>query len=212
MDRVFAGLEAKYPQEAAMKNGHAEFLSQTGQRERAMATWRAAEQLDPKNAVVLDHLGDNALAAGEVKKAARYYARAVESAPDDAAYQFSYANVAFLFRHDLHDAAHPDSESMLQEALTHFAEAVRLEPLNIDYARALAETYYALGKPDWNEALQAWRHLYDISPEKDFALVNVARVQLKLGRKKEARTSLEKVKNGGFDRVKGKLLEQAAEK
>jgi tetratricopeptide (TPR) repeat protein len=181
LDRVFADLEAKYPGDAAIANGHAEFLWNTG---------------------------EYSFAAGDVKKAAGYYARAVSNAPDNAAYQFGYANVAFLFRHDLHDATHPDSESMLVDALRHFREAARLEPLNVEYVRAFAETFYSLDKPDWHEALLAWQHLSDISPEKDFALLNLARVYMQLGNKPEARASLAHMQDPKFARLKERLSER----
>jgi tetratricopeptide (TPR) repeat protein len=208
LERIFTDLEAKYPRDATIQNGHAEFLWSTGEHERAVEKWLAAEKRDPHNAVVLDHLGGSALAIGEVKKAAGYYARAVSSAPEKAAYHFSYANLVFLFRHELHDAAHPESDSRVAEALQHFAEASRLEPLNADYARAFAEAYYTVAEPDWGAALRAWQHLYEISPQKDFALLNLARVQMKLGRKPEARASLTQVQDPRFARLKARLSER----
>ena len=90
--------------------------------------------------MVLDHLAGSFLGAGEVKKAADYFARAIQSTPENAKYHFNYANVAFLFRHELHDAAHPNSDAMIDEAMKHFAEAARLQPLNAEYTRAFAET------------------------------------------------------------------------
>ena len=208
MDGAFAELEMKYPQNAAIVNGHAEFLWSTEEHARAVEKWGAAEKMDPNNAAVLDHLGDVAFGMGEVKKAADYYERAVRIAPNNAAYHFGYANVVFLFRHDLHDATHLDSDSLLDESLKHFSEASRLEPLNTSYARAFAETYYSIPKPDWSEALKAWRHLYDISAQKDFALLNLARVHMKLGNKPEARASLAEIQDPKFDRVKARLKER----
>lgn len=208
MDGIFAGLETKYPQSAAIVNGHAEFLWSVEEHARAVEKWQAAEKLDANFAPALDHLGDVAFGAGEVRKAADYYARAVRNAPNNATYHFGYANVVFLFRHELHDATHRDSDSLLDEALQHFAEASRLEPLNADYARTLAETFYVLPKPDWNEALKAWRHFYDISPQKDFALLNLARVHMKLGNKPEARANLAEIQDPRFDRLKARLKER----
>ncbi|EDY22221.1 hypothetical protein CfE428DRAFT_0346 [Chthoniobacter flavus Ellin428] len=208
MEHIFADLDAKYPRDAAIWNGHAEFLWETGDHNRAVKTWQEAEKIDPNNGVVLDHLGGNAVAVGEVKQAAEYYARAIHSAPDKADYHFSYANVVFLFRHDLHDAAHPDSDSRIAEALQHFAEAVRLQPLNAEYARAFAETFYSLPQPDWQAALKAWQHLCEISTQKDFALVNIARVHMKLGNKPEARAALAQVQDPKFARMKGRLSER----
>ncbi|MEI9894024.1 MAG: tetratricopeptide repeat protein [Chthoniobacter sp.] len=208
LDRVFRDLEAKYPRDATIKNGHAEFLWSIGEHRHAAEAWLEAEKLDPHNAVVLDHLGGSAFAEGDVKRAASYYARAVGSAPDNASYHFSYANLIFLFRHDLHDAAHPESDNLLDEALQQFAEAARLEPLNTDYVRAFAETFYSVPKPDWREALKAWQHLSDISPAKDFALLNLARVHMKLGNKPEARANLALVQDPKFDRLKARLIER----
>ena len=208
MERIYTDLEVKYPRDPAIWNGHAEFLWSIDERHRAVEAWLAAEKLDPANAAVLDHLGGSFLAAGEVKKSAGYYARAAASAPDNAAYHFAYANIAFLFRHDLHDATHPDSESVLNEALKQFSEAVRLQPLNADYARAFAETFYTISKPDWHAALQAWQHFHEISPQKDFAFINLARVQMKLGNKDEARASLAQVQGSEFARIKARLSER----
>jgi len=208
MQQVFADLDAKYPRDAAIRNAHAEFLWETGDRNRAVKTWREAEKIDPNNGAVLDHLGGSAVADGEIQQAAEYYARAIHSTPDNADYHFRYANVVFLFRHDLHDTTHPDSDSRIAEALHHFAEAVRLQPLNAEYARAFAETFYSVPQPDWHTALQAWQHLYDISTEKDFALVNIARVHMKLGNKPEARAALARVQDPKFTRMKGRLSER----
>jgi tetratricopeptide (TPR) repeat protein len=210
LERIYTHLEAKYPDAASIKNGHAEFLSSRGERRRAVDTWLAAEKLDPNNGVILDHLGGSFLDVGEVKKAANYFVRAIQSSPENAKYHFNYANVAFLFRHELHDPAHPDSDSMSDEAMKHFAEAARLQPLNAEYARAFAETFYLLTKPDWHAALQAWQHFYDVSPLKDFASVNLARVQLKLGQKTEAQASLDRVQSPEFQALKARLSAQAA--
>lgn len=208
MERIFADLDAKYPQDVTIKNGHAEFLWNVGEHNRAVKLWQEAEKLDPNNGAVLFHLGGNAVAIGDAKKAADYYARAVKSAPTNAGYHFSYANVVFLFRHDLHDAAHPESDSLIDEALKHFGEAARLDPMNAEYARGFAETYYSAPQPDWREALKAWQHFYDISAQKDFALLNLARVHLKLGNKPEARAALAQVQDPKYARLKGRLSER----
>jgi len=208
METVYAGLVAKYPKDAAVRNGQAEFFWNEGKRDRAVETWQAAEQLDPKNAVVLDHLGDCHLGNGEAKKAAGYYARATASAPANPAYHYSYANVAYIFRHELLDVDHPDAAAVLRLALHHFGEASRLEPLNIEYARAYAETFYTMPDPDWPTALQAWQHFYEITPGKDFALLNLARVHMKLGHKPQARESLSQIKSPEYDRIKTRLRER----
>lgn len=208
LERVYVELGTRFPRDAAIKNAHGEFLWTRGEQTRAMQAWLAAEQLAPEDAVVLAHLGDGFLAAGEARKAAGYYARAVKSAPDNAAFHHHYANVAFIFRHELLEAAHPDADSRLREALAHFAEAARLAPLDPEYARAYAETFYSVPQPDWRAALRAWQHFHDISPRKDFALLNLARVQIHLGELPEARASLGRIQSPEFHRLKARLEER----
>lgn len=208
LEKIYAALREKYPADAAVRNAHAEFLRGRGEAERAGGMWEEAVALDPQNAVALDHLAGRWLAAGEVKKSAACYARAVESAPGNAAYRFAFANVTFLFRHELSSAAQPDEAAVLAHALADFAAASRLAPLNPEYARAYAETFYSVPKPDWSEALTAWRHFSEISPQKDFAQANLARVHMKLGQKDAARACLEKIRGAAFQRIKARLRER----
>jgi tetratricopeptide (TPR) repeat protein len=208
LDRFYEELGAKYPADATVKNAHAEWLWTMGEHDRAVDRWLAAEKIDPKNAVVLDHLGGSFLAGGDAKKAAAYYARATASVPENATYHHAYANVAFMFRHELLDAARPDASAMLRHALAHFAEAARLDPLNPEFARAYAETFYTVPDPDWSEALRAWQHVYEISPNRDFALLNIARVQMKLGDKNAAKESLARVQGSEFHGLRNRLRER----
>ncbi len=208
LEKICAELDAKHPRDVAVKNGYAEFLWNSGEQSRALGIWEAALELEPKNAAVLDHLGAGYLAGGEMKKAATFYARAVETAPQNAAARFTLANITFLFRHQLLDAAQPDEAAVLTRALALFAEASRLEPLNAEYARAYAETFYSLPQPDWAAALVAWQHFATISPQKDFAQANLARVHLKLGQKEAARACLEKVQAIEYQRLKIRLTER----
>jgi tetratricopeptide (TPR) repeat protein len=212
MDGIFAGLEQKYPRNGAIKNAYAEFLWSIDQPQRAMETWLAAEKLVPNDAVVLDHLGGGYLAEGDVRKAMSYYLRAVGSAPEDAAAHFSYANVLFIFRHDLLDSTHTDARAVLIEALGEFSEAARLQPNNADYARAFAETFYSIDSPDWHAALAAWEHFYAVTSQKDFALLNLARVHMKLGQKAEARDRLGQIKDPAYARLKERLSQRLESK
>jgi len=142
---------------------------------------------------------------GEIKQAAACFTRASDSAPANASYHFDLANVVFLFRHDLLDATAPDESKLIQRALSHFAEAARLEPLNVEYAKAYGDIFYYLQPPDWTSALAAWNHYLEITPHKDFAYINLARVHLSLGQKAEARADLSQVKGPEFDPLKTRL-------
>jgi tetratricopeptide (TPR) repeat protein len=211
LDQIYAELAAEYPADAQVKNALAESLWDRNERRRAMEQWAAAEKLDPNNAVVLDHLADAWLAEGDVRKSATFAERAVASEPGNAGYHFTLANISFLFRHELADVGQTDSEAVLRKALGHFAEASRLAPGNAEYARAYAETFYGMAKPDWIAALAAWNRYLDLAPKKDFALAHVARVHLKLGQKAAALACLDKIQSSEFQRLKRLIEAQAAQ-
>jgi cytochrome c-type biogenesis protein CcmH/NrfG len=185
-----------------------EYLWDAGEESRALAEWKAAEQLDPKNPRVIEHLAEAATARGEVREAAALYARAVSLAPKNPALHFALANVCFLFRHELIEAAHPDAESRLREALAHFAEAARLAPANADYARAYAESFYAVASPDWQAAIEAWKHVEALTPGQNFSLTHLARVYLKMGHFDAAEDCLRRVQLPEGKAIKARLEEQ----
>lgn len=208
LDQIYADLAVKFPADARVRNALGESLWSRNERDRAMAEWQAAEKLDPKNAVVLDHLADGWLAEGDVRKAAAFASRAVSSEPGNAAYHFALANISFLFRHELTDAAHADSEAVLRRALSNFAEASRLAPANAEYARAYAETFYSVSDPDWQAALAAWTRFFELVPQKDFALMNLGRVHLKLGQKQAALDCLSRIQGTQHEKLKRRIEAQ----
>lgn len=204
MRGIYGDLVKKHPHDLPIRGAFGDFLWNSGDRDAAVGQWRAAEKIDPRNATVLDQLGDALLALGDPKSSLAYYLRAAESQPANASIHFSIANVSFIFRHDL-GREEPDAFRL---ALSHFAEAHRLAPANADYARAYAETYYAAPEPDWAKALQIWEDYLAIAPDKNFALLNVARVQMKLGKSDSARTTLQRVQGAGYERQKLRLIER----
>jgi tetratricopeptide (TPR) repeat protein len=208
LDHVYADLDLKYPHDPAVKSDWAQCLWDRGEKRLAMEKWEAVTKTDPKNSPALSSLGNGYLALGEIKRAAACFTRASESAPANASYHFDLGNVVFLFRHDLLDDAAPNEAGMIQRALGQFAEAARLEPLNVDYAKAYGDTFYYLQPPDWTTALAAWQHYLEITPHKDFAYLNLARVHMKLGQKTDARACLSQVQAPEFDRLKARLNER----
>jgi tetratricopeptide (TPR) repeat protein len=208
LDKAYADMDIKYPNNVAVKDDWAQYLWDRGEKQRAMEKWEALTKLDPKNASALSSLGNGYLTLGEIRRAASCFTRAADSAPANASYHFDLANVVFLFRHDLLDPAAPDERSIIQRALKHFSEAARLEPLNVEYAKAYADTFFFVEPPDWTTALAAWEHYLEITPHKDFAYSNLARIYMKLGQKADARACLAQITSPDFDRLKRRLNER----
>jgi tetratricopeptide (TPR) repeat protein len=204
MRTIYAHLEAQHPKDVPIKNAFAEFLWNAEEHVEAVKRWHAAERLDPQNAVVLDHLGDAYLTAGDVQRSFDYFTRASRVVPSNPLYHLNVANVAFMFRHDL-----PlNEDAALELARREFCEASRLAPASAEYARAYAEIFYNLPHPDWQAALAAWERFRELTTNKDFALVNLARVHMKLGQKAAARACLSSIQGTDFERVKAKLGER----
>ncbi len=204
MRRIYAQLETRYPADAAIKVAHGEFLWNINDRLEAMGKWQAAARIEPANGAVFNHLGGAHLAIGEVRLAYDHFSRAVQNDPTNASYRINLANVAFMFRHELSIS----KERAFEVARREFAEASRLAPSNAEYAQAHAEFFYALPEPDWESALRAWRHFHEVTKDKEFGLINLSRIHLKLGDDASALACFSRLQTPRFDRVKAKILEQ----
>ena len=207
LERIYSELAARHPRDATVRDGYAQFLWNRNERERARREWKAAEELDPKNAAVLQRLADAHLAEGDGPAAARYFQKACDAAPTNARCRYAAGNALYLFRHELVDAATSEVQ-ILETALAHFAAAARLAPLEVEYARAYAETFYGVPKADWETAARAWEHFIEVTPNKDFGYANLARVRLKMGQHDAAFGCLDMIHGSDFVRLKANLREQ----
>lgn len=198
-----------HPDSAAVHFAYAEFLADHGEMRAAVAHLRTAQMIDPLNAAIANSLGGVYLRMGRAALSAEQFQRAVTSASEVAAYHYNLGNVEFLLRHDLTAAWQIETPALLQKALTEYREASRLSPQNMEYARGYAETFYGLPDPNWTEAEAAWKHVLSLSPQGDFAYLQLARVSLKLGHKEEARQFLDQIHDARHDSLKQKLRAQA---
>lgn len=198
-----------HPDSAAVHFAYAEFLADQGEMQAAVSHLRTAQMLDPLNAAIANSLGGVYLRMGRAALSAEQFQRAVDSASEVAAYHYNLGNVEFLLRRDLTAAWRIETPALLQKALAEFREASRLSPQNLEYARGYAETFYGLPDPNWIEAEAAWKHVLSLSPQGDFAYLQLARVSLKLGHKEEARQFLDRIHDERHDSLKQKLRDQA---
>lgn len=199
----------EHPGSAAAHLSYAEFLAENGNLRAAIAHWRTAQELAPSNAAIANSLGGAYLRMGKAAASAAAFARAIDLERGNAAYHFNLANVEFMLRHDLTVAWKMETPAVLRLALSEFREASRLSPNDVEYARAYAETFYGMPNADWSAAEAAWKHVLSLSPEADFAYLQLARVSLKRGDAEAARQFLDKVVNTRHDGVKRKLRAQA---
>jgi tetratricopeptide (TPR) repeat protein len=209
VEQIYYQLVRDNPQSVPAQNALAAFLWKNGNREAAVEHWLTVQRLEPKNAEAASSLGGAYLRIGRVREAAEQFLLAVRSDSNNPDYHFDLANVEFLFRNDLTAAWKIDSAELLKRALFQFREASRLAPTDVEYARAYAETFYGMPNPDWKEAQVAWQHYLELSTNRNFAYLQLARVTLKQNKKAEALSFLDKISDSSFSEVKEKLRKQA---
>jgi tetratricopeptide (TPR) repeat protein len=209
VEQIYYQLVRDHPQSVPAQNALAAFLWKNRKAEAAVEHWRTAQQLEPENAEAANSLGGAYLRIGRVREAAEQFLLAVRSESDNPDYHFDLGNVEFLFRSDLTVAWKIDSAELLQRALFQFREASRLAPADPEYARAYAETFYGMPNPDWKEAQVAWQHYLELSRNRNFAYLQLARVSLKQNKKAEALSFLDKISDPLYSEVKEKVRKQA---
>ena len=209
VEQIYYQLVRDHPQSVPAQNALAAFLSKNGKVEAAVEHWRTVQRLQPDNGEAASSLGGAYLRMGRVREAARQFLLAVRFESDNPDYHFDLGNVEFVFRRDLTAAWKIDSAELLERALFQFREASRLAPTDREYARAYAETFYGMPNPDWSEAQVAWQHYLELSTDRNFAYLHLARVSVKRHKKAEALSFLDKVSGSPYSEVKEKLRKQA---
>jgi Flp pilus assembly protein TadD len=209
VEQIYYQLVRDNPQSVPAQNALAGFLWKNGKAEAAVEHLRIAQGLEPANAESANSLGGAYLGLGRVSDAAEQFLLAIHLEAANPLYHFNLANVEFVLRSDLTAAWKIDSAELLQRALFQFREASRLAPMDLDYARAYAETFYGMPNPDWKEAQVAWQHYLELSTNRNFAYLQLARVSLKQHKKAEALSFLDKISDSSYSELKEKLRKQA---
>ena len=209
VEQMYYQLVRDNPQSVPAQNALAAFLWKNGKAEAAVLHWRTAQLLEPENGEAASSLGGAYLRMGRIRQAAEQFLLAVRSESDNPDYHFDLGNVEFVLRDDLTAAWKIDSAELLQRALFQFREASRLAPTDPEYARAYAETFYGMPNPDWEEAQIAWQHYLELSTNRNFGYLQLARVSLKRHKKAEALSFLDKISDPSYSQVKEKLRKQA---
>ena len=215
VEQMYYQLVRDNPQSVQAQNALAAFLSKNGKLKAAVEHWRTAQRLEPENGEAANSLGGAYLRMGRVPEAARQFLLAVRSESDNPGYHYDLGNVEFVLRYDLTAAWKIDSTELLQRALFQFREASRLAPMDLEYARAYAETFYGMPNPDWKEAQIAWQHYLELSTNRNrnFAYLQLARVSVRQHKKAEALAFLDKITDfsPAYSEAKEKLRKQAEE-
>ena len=203
---------ALHPNHANARIAYGSFLNDIGEEASAEAQWNKALQIDPKNPATWNNLANFYGHNGNVKKSFEYYAKAMELDPAEPVYVQNCATTVFLFRKDAMEFYKITEQEVFAKAMGLYRKALALDPENFSMAAELAQTYYGVKPPKFDdtnatrqaelkladEALAAWQVAQKLSSndlEREGIHIHFARWQINTARYDDARKSLAAVTN-----------------
>jgi tetratricopeptide (TPR) repeat protein len=214
---------AAHPNHANARIAYGSFLNDIGEESAAEAQWNKAREIDPKNPAPWNNLANFYGHNGNVKKSFEYYAKAMELDPTEPVYLQNFATTVFLFRKDAMEFYQITEQEVFAKAMGLYRKALSLDPENFSMAAELAQTYYGIKPPKFDdtnatrqaevkladEALAAWQVAQKIARnelEREGIHLHFARWQINTARYEEARKSLAAVTNDLWAASKKTLL------
>lgn len=218
---------AAHPNHANARIAYGSFLNDVGEESAAESQWNKAREADPKNPAVWNNLANFYGHNGDVKKSFAYYAKAIELEPTEPVYYQNMATTVFLFRKDAMEHYQITEQEVFAKAMDLYRKALSLDPDNFSMAAELAQTYYGIKPPKFDdtnatrkaemkladEALAAWQVAQKIARnelEREGVHLHYARWQINTGRYEEARRNLAAVTNDLWAASKRNLLKKLA--
>jgi tetratricopeptide (TPR) repeat protein len=197
------------PSDARGHVAYGNFLMARDDERGAQAEWEKALVLDPQNPSMYNSLAGRYSESGPVDKSFTYFTKAIELSPKEPAYYHNFADVLFVRRKQAAIFYGLTEQGVYARSLLLYSNALTLDPLNFNFARDLAQTYYSLKPLPFDRALGAWTNAINIArQEVDLhdSYVHLARVKMLAGRFDEARAQLALVTNAACMQAKTNLL------
>lgn len=155
------------PNDPAIHTKFGYTLDQLGRHGEAIAQYEQSLALRPNHAITLENLGNALAGVGRLAEARTRLEAAVQRAPQSAAVHCDLGIVLFQLGRQ---AAPPDA-SLLQQAITEYREALRLDPKQVRAYNNLGVALAALGHAD--EAVAQYRAALAIDPANADAHTNL---------------------------------------
>ena len=156
-------------------NNLAQFLSQCGRFDEAIAESREAVKIKPDLAAAHNNLGAALIQSkqrgGTIDEAIAHYRRALQIKPDFAQAQGNLGTALFL-------------KGQVNEAIAHYQKALEIDPNYAEARYSLGNAFLAEGK--YNESITAYENAVRIRPDYFEAHYNLGRVLATIGNTAEA--------------------------
>jgi len=206
----YTALIADNPDELDARLLYGKFLAQFGDREGAHEQFSFVWRREPDIAVVNQQLGAYLAEEGQFVDAMGFYLRAVELAPEEAAYHYDVGELLATFRPGFITDGVFLPEQIEREMLAAFQRAADLAPDQLPLQLRYGEAFYDLSHPDWTVALAHWETVQNHPalsvPEAEAVRLHRARCLAELGRTLEARALVDTITQPGLFATRDTLI------
>jgi tetratricopeptide (TPR) repeat protein len=188
-------------------------LGKVGMTKEAAAMLIKANQLDGEIALVKNEMARLLAEDGKVAEALPWLTAATTLEPNEPLYHYHLGKLLTEGRDDIIATGQFTRATLDKAMLAAFQRAAQLAPDNFAYTYRAAEAYYDLAEPQWEEALAAWSALEQKAKpgvEQQTIRLHAANVQIKLGRRDQARALLLTVTEPALQKQKQTLLDELA--
>ena len=187
------------------------YFSDINEIDKAMAQWKKALELAPKNPVAWNNIGKAHGKQGRITEAFRHFGKAAELAPKEALYHRNLATLIFSYPDDAARYYLIDRSQVVPKSLELFKKARALDPKNFTLATDAALAQLGTQPFEAKAALAAWNDALAIAPspvEAEGVRIHLARIHAHLGQADAARALLVKVHETQFAELKAGILQK----
>jgi tetratricopeptide (TPR) repeat protein len=205
---AYAEFLAAHPKHARGHIAFGSFLNDIGEEDAAVEEWEKAKEADPGIPSTWNNLANYYGHRGPVRKAFRYYEKAIELDPRESVYYWNMATTVYLFRKDAMELYDLDETKVFDKALALYRKAIKMDPTNFVLASDYANSFYGTKPPRWKDGLEAWEEAMKVAPtdvEREGIRLHYARTKIRLGRFDEAEAELNCVTNSPYLSLKKNL-------
>tara|TARA_B100000959_G_C14898069_1_gene589623 strand:- start:46 stop:1206 length:1161 start_codon:yes stop_codon:yes gene_type:complete len=192
---------------------YGKFLRRMGQPKQATGLFLEADKIDPRLAVVKQHIANYLVEEGRLADALPYLLKAVELESKEPVYHHQLGTFLFLFSEDLAKLDIASAETNARSMHAAFRAASKLAPNNFEYKLRYAQSFFDAPDATWTEALKIWQALREQAkghpvPEREYLSLGEARVLSELGRIKEARSILKSIASPALRTTRESLMKR----
>jgi tetratricopeptide (TPR) repeat protein len=205
----------RHPNHARARLAYAGFLGDIKDEDSAHEQLEKALAVETNNPAIYNNLANIEGHTGDVKKAFKYYAKAIELNPLEPVYYHNLGTTVFLFRTDAKEYYGVNEAQVFAKALQLYSNAMRLDPENFPLASDVAQSYYVIKPMRTDEALHSWTNALHIAHdeiEREGVYIHFARIKLMANRFAEARAHLNAITNEMYLELKGRILRNLEQK